>query len=361
MMSDASERTEQATPKRMKEVREKGKLGKSSDLVSWLSVGAGAAMIPGLISAMAQYGTESAIALQSVIASPDPGKALEALGDGMGAIMPAITPMLVAVAVAAIAGSFLQGGIHFKKFAPDFEHFNPITGFKRMFGLQAAWEGVKAVLKTAVVGGVLVIAIQGIMPLLMTAGGLPVSSIVAATTEATGLLMQAAIAAGLVLAGADLIVVMFRNRKQTLMTKKEVTDENKNAEGDPMIRAQRKARQLQMSRNRMIAAVGGADVVLLNPTHIAVALKYEPGKAAPRVVAKGADAVALKIREKATESGVPMVEDIPLARALHAACEIGDEIPPDFYAAVARVLAFVMSLKARGAARGAHRLSPQTV
>lgn len=300
-------------------------------------------MIPGLISAMAQYGTDSAIALQSVIASPDPGKALEALGDGMGAIMPAITPMLVAVAVAAIAGSFLQGGIHFKKFAPDFEHFNPITGFKRMFGLRAAWEGVKA----AQDGRGRRRARHrdpGIMPLLMTAGGLPVSSIVAATTEATGLLMQAAIAAGLVLAGADLIVVMFRNRKQTLMTKKEVTDENKNAEGDPMIRAQRKARQLQMSRNRMIAAVGGADVVLLNPTHIAVALKYEPGKAAPRVVAKGADAVALKIREKATESGVPMVEDIPLARALHAACEIGDEIPPDFYAAVARVLAFVMSL-----------------
>jgi flagellar biosynthetic protein FlhB len=359
-MSDAGERTEKATPKRMKEVREKGKLSKSTDLVSWLAVGAGAAMIPGVITAMANYGSDSMITLQSVIAAPDPGKAVEALGAGLGSIMPAVTPMLAAVAVAAIAGAFLQGGIHFKKFEAKLEQFNPVAGLKRMFGLQAAWEGVKAVLKTAVVGGVLFLAIQGILPLLMTAGGLPVASIVAASTDATGLILQSAVAAGLVLAGADFIVVMFRNRKQTLMTKKEVTDEHKSAEGDPMIRAQRKARQLQMSRNRMIAAVGGADVVMLNPTHIAVALKYEPGKAAPRVVAKGADAVALKIREKATEHGVPMVEDIPLARALHAACEIGDEIPPDLYAAVARVLAFVMSLKARGAARGAHRLSPQT-
>ena len=100
--------------------------------------------------------------------------------------------------------------------------------------------------------------------------------------------------------------------------------------------------------------------MLLNPTHIAVALKYEPGKSAPRVVAKGADAVALKIREKAAQNDIPMVEDVALARALHAACEIGQEIPAELYTAVARVLAFVMSLKARGAAKGTHKLTTQT-
>ncbi len=359
-MSDAGERTEKATDKRMKEVRREGRVGKSADLVSWLAVGAGAATIPQVISSMENYGTEAMTALGSVIASPDPGKALDALGTGLGSIMPAITPMLAIVAVAAIAGSVLQGGLHFKKLT-DFTHFNPITGFQRMFGMQAAWEGVKAVLKTAVVAAVLISAVQGIMPLLMSAGGLPVSAMVAASTDATTLILQSAIGVGLALAGADLIVVMFRNRKQTRMTKKEVSDENKSAEGDPMIKAQRRSRQLAMGRMRMISAVADADVVLLNPTHIAVALKYEPGKSAPRVIAKGADAVAAKIREKATENGVPMVEDIPLARAIHAACEIGQEIPPELYSAVARVLAFVMSLKSRGAARGSHRLTPQHV
>jgi flagellar biosynthetic protein FlhB len=132
------------------------------------------------------------------------------------------------------------------------------------------------------------------------------------------------------------------------MTLKEVKDENKNSEGDPLVKSQRRSRQLAMSRNRMIAAIAGADVVLLNPTHLAVALKYEPGKSAPKVVAKGSGTIAARIREEADTHGVPMVRDIPLARALHAACEIGQEIPAELYTSVARVLAFVMQLAARG-------------
>jgi flagellar biosynthetic protein FlhB len=139
---------------------------------------------------------------------------------------------------------------------------------------------------------------------------------------------------------------------------KEVKDEHKSSEGDPHVKGQRRSLQLALGRKRMIAAVAGADVVMLNPTHYAVALKYEPGKAAPRVVAKGVDEVAARIREKATETNVPMVHDIPLARALYAACEVGEEIPLELYSAVARVLAFVMSLKARGSAKGVHRLAP---
>ncbi len=141
------------------------------------------------------------------------------------------------------------------------------------------------------------------------------------------------------------------------MTKREVRDEHKNSDGDPLIRSQRRSRQLAMSRNRMIAAIGQSDVVLVNPTHFAVAISYEPGKSAPRVVAKGAGAVALRIREKAEEERVPVVKDIPLARALHASCRLGDEIPVELYNAVARVLAFVMSLRARGAAAGTHTMA----
>jgi flagellar biosynthetic protein FlhB len=195
------------------------------------------------------------------------------------------------------------------------------------------------------------------MPVLLTAGGLPVSELLNAASSGTVALLQAAVAAGLVLAVADIFVIMKRNRKKTMMTKKEVTDENKAAEGDPLIKSQRRSRQLMMSRNRMIASVADANVVLVNPTHVAVALKYEPGKSAPRVVAKGVGHVAARIRVQAETNQVPIVQDVPLARALHAACEIGDEIPTELYNAVARVLAFVMALQKRGSTAGTHTMS----
>lgn len=360
-MTDSGERTEQATQKRMKEVREKGQLQHSKDLVAWVAVGAAAAMIPGLIDSAKDTGAAAVLGFRDIIAHPDPAAAVAALRTGLGSIIPALTPMFVVVVIAVVAASAVQGGIHFKRPAPRFDHFEPVAGLKRVFGFQALWEGAKALLKTVVVGLVLFSVLQGLMPVLSVAGGLPISNLLAETTGSVVAVLQAAIVAGLALAAVDLLVVMRRNRKSTRMTKREVKDENKNAEGDPMIRAMRRSRQLAMGRNRMIAAVTGADVVLLNPTHIAVALKYEPGKSAPRVVAKGADAVALKIREKAAQNDIPMVEDIALARALHAACDVGQEIPSELYTAVARVLAFVMSLKARGAAKGTHKLTTQTV
>ncbi|MBX3099282.1 MAG: EscU/YscU/HrcU family type III secretion system export apparatus switch protein [Salinibacterium sp.] len=359
-MSDSQEKTEKATPKRMKEVRAKGQLSHSKDLVAWISVGAGAMMLPVTIDAVRASGITMVTGFRDVIAAPDPAAAVRFLNEGTATIIPAMTPMFLVIVIAIIAATAVQGGIHLKKFAPRFDQFNIVAGVKRIFGFQALWEGAKALLKTAVVGTVLFSVMQGLMPVLQVAGGLPISNLLAETTGGIVSVMQSAIVAGLALAALDIVVVMRRNRKSSRMSKKEVTDENKNSEGDPMIRAMRRSRQLAMGRNRMIAAVTGADVVLLNPTHIAVALKYEAGKSAPRVVAKGADAVALKIREKAAENDIPMVEDIALARALHAACDVGQEIPAELYTAVARVLAFVMSLKSRGAAKGTHRLAPQT-
>lgn len=359
-MSDSQERTEKATEKRMKEVRAKGQLSTSKDVVSWLAIAAGALMIPGLIASVQQSSFATITGLHGIIADPDPGRAVATMMTSFQTIIPSMTPMFVAVVVTIIAATAVQGGIHLKRPTPHFEQFNPITGVKRVFGPTALWEGAKALAKTIVVGAVLWSVIQSLMPVLQVAGGLPVAKLITETTSAVSVLAQSAIIAGLALAAADLFVVMRRNRKSTRMTKREVQDENKSSEGDPMIRAQRRSRQLAMGRNRMLAAVTGADVVLLNPTHIAVALKYEPGKSAPRVVAMGADHLAARIREKATASGVPMVEDVALARALHASCDVGQEIPPELYAAVAKVLAFVMSLKTRGAASGTHRLTAQT-
>ena len=357
-MSDAQERTEQATDKRMKEARSKGRLGKSTDLTAWIGVGAAAVMLPFTIDLASSAGVDQMFTVGSIIRDPDPAKALVAFGDAFGSIMTTITPMLVVTALAVIAGAAVQGGVHFKKFEGKYEQFNLVTGLGRIFGMRALWEGAKTLLKSTVVAVGLFLVVQGLMPVLLTAGSMSLNALLAAASGGAVGLIQAAVGAGLVLAGLDVLVVMRRNRKQTRMTKREVRDENKNSEGDPLVRSQRRSRQLAMSRNRMIAAIGGSDVVLVNPTHIAVAIKYEPGKSAPRVVAKGAGAIALRIREKAQEEGVPVVKDVPLARALHASCQLGDEIPVDLYNAVARVLAFVMSLKARGSAHGFHTMMP---
>lgn len=358
--SDSAERTEPATDKRMREVRKKGQLSKSQDLTAWLGIGAAALVMPATIGLAADAGTVQLFRLGAIASNPDPGEALGALGLGLSSLFSSLGPLLAVVGVVVLAGSVVQG-VHVKKLSGSYEQLNLVTGMKRVFGTQAIWQGAKALVKTIVVGIVLYLVIQSLMPLLMGAGGLPVSAVLEAAASGTGALLQSAVVAGLVLAAVDVFVVARRNRKKTRMTKKEVRDENKSTDGDPLVKSQRRSRQLAMSRNRMIAAVASSDVVLVNPTHVAVALSYEPGKSAPRVVAKGSGIIATRIRAEAEAKNVPMVQDIPLARALHAACDLGQEIPVDLYNAVARVLMFVMSLRRRGSTRGIHTMaSPAT-
>jgi flagellar biosynthetic protein FlhB len=354
----AEERSEQATDKRMKEVRSKGQLSKSQDLTAWLGIGAAALMLPTTIDRAAQAANDQLFSIGVLIRNPDPAAAVELLGMALASMGATLLPMLMVVLIAVFVGAAAQGGIQFRKFTGKYEQFNLVTGVKRTFGAQALWQGAKAMLKTLVVGLVLYSVIQGLIPVMLTAGGLPVSSLLESASSGIAALIQFAVLAGIVLAAADVWVVMRRNRKKTRMTKKEVKDENKSSEGDPLIKSQRRSRQLMMSRNRMIAAVGDSDVVLVNPTRVAVALKYEPGKSAPRVTAKGAGNIAARIREEAETKGVPMVRDVPLARSLHAACEIGQEIPVELYSAVAAILAFVMQLKARGSSAGTHTMTP---
>lgn len=357
MSSDGQDRTEKATPKRMKEARRKGRLQRSQDLSAWLGVGAGALMLPAVLAAGAAAGRDQFARVRSVIANPDPEVTVTALGEGLGSLLPTLAPLGGVVVLAAIAATAVQGGIHptMHKLKPSFKQFNIAAGVKRLFGMQAVWQGVKAALKAGAIGLVLYTVVQGMVPMLLGSGTHSLTQVLDTVGGGTTNLIRTAVIAGLVLAAADVFVIMRRNRKQTRMTKREIKEEYKQSEGDPMVKSQIRARQLAMSRNRMIADVAGADVVLVNPTHVAVALKYTPGSGAPKVVAKGAGHVAARIRAKATEKHVPMVEDVPLARALHAACEVGQEIPPHLYMAVARILAFVMSLKRRGAATGLHR------
>ncbi|MBT2494989.1 EscU/YscU/HrcU family type III secretion system export apparatus switch protein [Microbacterium sp. ISL-59] len=354
--TDSGERSEKATDKHLNEARKKGRLSRSQDLTAWLGIGAAAIAMPAAIALGAGAGTEQLLTVTSLVFSPTPEAALGALERGLASVLPTIAVMLAAVAIVTLIGAVIQGGVHLKPLTGRFEQFNVVSGIRRVFGLQALWEGAKALLKTAAIGIALWVVIAGLMPVLTASGAHSISRLLGTASEGTAALLQTAIAVGLVLAAIDMFVVMRRNRKHTRMTKREIRDESKNSEGDPLIRQQRRSRQLAASRNRMIAAVAGSDVVVVNPTHIAIALRYEPGRAAPKVVAKGSGVIAERIRDEAVRAGVPLVREITLARALHAACELGQEIPEDLYNAVARVLVFVDALRRRGAARGIHTL-----
>lgn len=355
-MSDSGERSEKATEKHLREARQKGKLSRSQDLTAWLGIAAAAVAMPSAIAAGASAGTEQLITLSSIMRDPSPDAALGALHFGLGSVLPTLGTLLASVVVVTLIGAVVQGGVRARRLSGRFEQFNLINGVKRIFGMQALWEGAKALLKTAAIALALWAVVSTLIPVLSVSGAHSVTRLLSTAADGAAALLQVAIAVGLGLAAIDVFVVMRRNTKHTRMTKREVRDEHKNSEGDPLIRQQRRSRQLATSRNRMIAAVAGSDVVLVNPTHVAIALQYELGRSAPKVVAKGKGVVAESIRDRAKEAGVPMVRDIPLARALHDACELGQEIPEELYTAVARVLVFVDMLRRRGAARGVHSL-----
>lgn len=354
--TDTGERSEKATDKHLREARQKGRLSRSQDLTAWLGIGAAAIAMPAAIVLGASAGTEQLLTLTSLVLAPTPESALGALERGLASVLPTLGVMLAAVAIITLIGAVIQGGVHLRRLTGRFEQFNIVNGVRRVFGMQSLWEGAKALMKTAAIGLALWLVIASLMPVLTASGAHSITRLLGVATDGTTALLQTAIAVGLVLAAIDMFVVMRRNRKHTRMTKREIRDENKNSEGDPLIRQQRRSRQLAVSRNRMIAAVAGSDVVVVNPTHIAVALRYEAGRSAPKVVAKGSGVIAERIRDEAAGAGVPMVRDVALARTLHAACELGQEIPEDLYNAVARVLVFVDALRRRGAARGIHSL-----
>ncbi|MEU4239283.1 EscU/YscU/HrcU family type III secretion system export apparatus switch protein [Actinoplanes sp. NPDC026619] len=353
----SGEKTEQPTPQKLKKAKREGQIGRTQDLGAWFGMLAASIMLPRTLSSAIQHAQELLAQVPEVIDRPEPAIALQMLKEAGFGIAWAVLPLSMTLMAVGIAAAGAQGGIRVatKLFIPKFNRLNPLPGIKKMLGPQALWEGAKALIKTSVLAAVLYSTTKDTIPILMTAGQLPLGSLVAVVKDATIGLIRAASAAGIVMAAADYFVVRRRTNKQLRMTKEEVKQEHKNSDGDPLIKAQIRARQMAMARNRQMADVPMADVVLVNPTHVAVALRYEPTKGAPRVVAKGQGPLATKIRELATEHRVPMVQDVPLARSLYAGCEVGAEIPADFFAAVAKVLAFVMSLKARGSAAGLHR------
>jgi flagellar biosynthetic protein FlhB len=244
-----------------------------------------------------------------------------------------------------------------KLLKPRFEQLSPKSGLKRVFSAHGLMEFAKTSGKLALMGAIGYLAWRHGVTHLVNAPA-PLESIISAATKATRSLLLQVAGVALLIGVVDVAFGMRRYRKQSRMSKQEVRDESKQSEVNPEVRQAIRSKQMKLSRMRMIAAVADADVVLTNPTHLAVALSYEQGSFAPTVVAKGAGVVAQRIREKAEEAGVPVMRNIPLARALHRSCQIGDSIPVDLFRAVAEVLATVYATKRRRGGKPIPRAVP---
>jgi flagellar biosynthetic protein FlhB len=357
--SGGGEKTEKPTAKKKKESRKEGQVPRTQELGAWASMLVVGMALPALIGRELTVLRGLMVEAFTMPKGATVEQALQLLGEGGKHILIALLLLGSGVMIIGVAGALAQGGffVASKTLKPSMAKLNPIKGAKRIFGPQALWEGAKMLLKSAVLGFLLYGTIKSIVPIV---GGLvPIPVVLSMISDHALSLIRNVAVAGLVMAVADYAMQRRRVGKQTRMSKEEVKQEHKQTEGDPLVKSAIRSRQLAAARNRMMADIPEADVVLVNPTHVAVALRYDAERGAPKVVARGAGEIARKIREKAAESDVPLVRDVPLARALYSSCQLGQEIPAELYAAVAQVLAFVISRRTHGQQGGEHR-SPRT-
>jgi flagellar biosynthesis protein FlhB len=341
------DKTEKPTPKRRKELRKKGQVAKSQDVSAWLVMLVATFLLPTifraadkrLMSLMGQVG--------NVIASPSPAGAMGVLQQGLLDFIEIALPVAAVFAIVGVVANVAQTGLYFSPAAakPKWKKINPISGVKNLFSIQSVWQLGKQLVKLLV----LVVIAYAIVSHLAHSivGSQPVDMAPLIDYAGSRILgMARDVSAVALLLGIGDYAWQRHHLEQTMkMSKQDIKDERRQAEGDPLVKGKIKGKMRQMSRARMIAAVAGADVVIVNPTHYAVALRYDPSRSqAPVVVANGSDELALRIKEEASDKKVPVVEDPPLARAVYAACELEQAIPPELFLAVARLLAFVFTL-----------------
>ena len=354
MAEDTSqEKTEEPTERRLEDSRKKGQTARSKELNTLLSLMAAAiGMVflgQYLITDLHEMMTQGLGFEPSRIRNTD--QMFEVIRSQAALGLSAILPLLALLVFAAFLGPVALGGMVFslESLAPKLEKLSPIKGLGRMFGVQSLMELIKALSKFLLVGSTAILIISSSINTIV---GLGFMSIFSALANAGDLLLWAFIGFSAVLilvAAIDVPFQLWNHNKQLKMTLQEVKDEMKESDGRPEVKSQIRRMQRQLSEQRMMDSVPMADVIITNPTHYAVALKYDQeGIGAPRVVAKGQDFMAQKIREVAQANNVPIFEAPPLARALHGMVEIGHEIPGDLFKAVAQVLAYIFQLKTVG-------------
>ncbi|GAA4377121.1 EscU/YscU/HrcU family type III secretion system export apparatus switch protein [Nocardioides caricicola] len=351
----SGEKTEKPTAKKNKENRKEGKVPRSQDVGAWAALLLFAGTIPKLVGHEIGVLKDLMATCLSAAGEADIALALELLGRGLMHVLLALLLLGVGVMLVSVAGALAQGGFFLatKSLKPKLSKINPLAGFKRMFGMRLLWDGAKMLIKSGLVALLVWMSIKAMLP--YVGGMVPMAAVIDGFKDnALGMIRNVALV-GVVLAVADYGFQRHKTGKQTKMSKEDIKQEHKQSEGDPLLKGAIRSRQLAMARNRMMADIPTADVVLVNPTHFAVALKYDAEKGAPRVVARGAGVIAQTIREKANDAEVPLVRDVPLARALYHSTTVGQEIPVELFGAVAQVLAFVISRRTKGQRGGEHK------
>ncbi len=354
---NGTDKSEEPTAKRLRESREKGQLARSRELntvaVTLGGIGGLLASGAGLASSLMMM-MQGSFDLSREVLLDESSMVRLLMSSGMIALE-AIMPLLIVLLIVSIVGPISLGGWLFsaKSMAPKFSRMNPGAGLKRMFSAKALVELLKALGKFLVVLTVGLLVLNAYQDDLLSIAKQPLELAIAHSAEIVGW-CALWMACGLILiAAVDIPFQLWDNKQKLMMTKQEVKDEYKDAEGKPEVKSRIRQLQREAAQRRMMQAVPEADVVITNPTHFAVALKYDGGKGgAPKLVAKGGDFVALKIREIAQEHQVTVLESPALARAVYYSTELEQEIPAGLYLAVAQVLAYVYQLRQYRAGKG---------
>lgn len=346
----AGERTESASPRRREKAREKGQVAKSQEVNSLFVLVAGTVMLLLLSRYLTTTIGRNAAYLfsQAHILRVDNLGGLRAILVGnLLSMALTLAPLVAVVLVAGIAANLMQVGLKLSPSALSFDvsKLNALTGMKRFFTKRTGVDLVKNLFKVGLIGLLGYLVIKGLLGKLTAAPLLPLPGIIELARDSFQHLMVVLLGLMAVIAIADWAYQKWQFEQDVKMSRQELKEESREYEGDPQVKARIRGIQYEMARKRMLADVPRADVVITNPTHFAVALKYEAGTAAPVVLAKGADFLAQRIKEIARQSRVPVIENKPLARALYREVKVGRTIPESLFQAVAEVLAYVYRLK----------------
>ena len=350
---DSASKTEEATTRKLEEARKKGDVAKSHDLASWATLAAVSTTMLAVGGPMSRHLAEGLagffVAPHAMIAAMDAGGGAVVARQAMLIGAPMVLGIMGAGAIAGTFGNVIQTGVMWTtgKLAPDVSRVSPLSGFKRVYGIDGLVQFLKTLIKLVITGWVAWRVLQPHQAEMAQASTLEPGAILPfARTLLLALATSALTFLGLT-AGADWIWQRQRFLVRMRMSREELKEDIKQSEGDPHVRARLKQIRTMRARKRMMANVPKATLVVTNPTHFAVALRYVSGEtAAPICMAKGMDDIALKIREIAGEHNIPIVENPPLARALFSVVDVDEVIPREHYEAVAKVIGFVMSAKA---------------
>ena len=348
---DGQEKTEQPTQKRLDDARRKGQVARSKELntmaVTMIGVISLAAMSQPIGSGLSSMMSQRFVLTREEIF--DVNSMFIHLGQGVGEAFLSLTPFFLMVIVAAIGSSVALGGIAFsgEALTPKLDKMSPLKGFKRMFSARGLVELLKAMAKFFLIGGLTVLLLQATLGKYLALHNMDMDQAVSHLNGLIGWSVILLASSLILIAAIDVPFQLWEHKRQLKMTRQELRDEMKETEGKPEIKSKIRQLQREMAQSRMMQKVPEADVIVTNPTHYAVALKYDPENMhAPQLLAKGADLVAMNIREVGKEHKIPLVESPMLARAIYYHTELDAFIPAGLYLAVARLLAYVFQLRA---------------